>query len=162
MDYLDKIEELIKKNNFVFLWNKQNIDIHKLYFSNNIKDNLINYSKDDILLTNLTKLITYFGAGRELNKFDEKYDYNNLKFNHIGIIKTTVYFIKKIYYYFVHKDYTKASKKLSNFQFSNQEINLIAKIKRFSKTKDKDNIIIINNINYANEKWFDNFNEERV
>ena len=97
MDYSEKIKKAVVNNQVVFLWNRQNIDINKLYLSKYTNSNVINYSKDDVLLTNYTKLITYFGAGRELNKFDEKYNYNNLNLRYTGIIKTIVYIIKKIY-----------------------------------------------------------------
>lgn len=151
MEYSEQIKKAIKNNQVVFLWNKQNIDIFKLYLFKYTNNNVINYSKDDVLLTNYTKLITFFGAGKELNKFNEKYDYNNLKPTYTGLIKTIVHVIKKLYFSITHKDYTKINNKFSNFQFSNQEVNLIAKIKKYSKYNATNNEIIINNINFANE-----------
>lgn len=151
MDYSEKIKKAIANNQVVFLWNRQNIDIYRLYLSKYTNNNVINYSKDDVLLTNYTKLITYFGAGKGLNKFDEKYDYNDLNIKYTGIIKTIVFIIKKIYFSITHRDYTKINNKFSNFQFSNQEINLIAKIKKYSKYNTTNNTIIVNNINFANE-----------
>ncbi len=144
------INKHIKNKQILLFWNEQNINICELLFSNKNDISIISYRKDDELLSNYTKLIAFFGANIECNTFNEQYDTNNLHFNFSSLIKTFLFFIKKCIYCIKHKSYSKIRRNFSNYHFTNQEINLMAKISKYAKTHN-ENTIVFNNINFANE-----------
>lgn len=157
----NRVNNLIEENQIVVFWNDQNIDIYNLLFSDNLDFELIDYYVDDRLLTNYTKLLSFFSSNIELNENIQKYELSNTQNDFINIFKFIIYLLKKCYYYFTHRDYLRILRKFSNYHFTNQEINLMTKIYAYSKKHDKkekqqslkniNKIIVINNINYANE-----------
>ena len=157
MDYSlkRKVEHLINEHQNVVFWSDQNIEIYDLLFSGNKNIEIIDYHVDDKLLTNYTKLLSFFSSNSELNSNIQKHNINKEQSTIVNIF----YFIKIVYYYITHGDYLRILHKYSNHHFTNQEINLMTKIFTYSKKNYdekkncniKNKILVINNINYANE-----------
>lgn len=152
-DYHSKINKMIKNQQITLLWNDQNIDLCNLFFTNLLDVSILSYSKDDVLLTNYTKLLSFFSANKELTAFNEKSDFRNIEISKGWLIKSFAYLFRKFFYFITHKEYSQINRKFSNYQFTNQEINIMAKIKKYAKkhSNNDNHIIVINNINYSNQ-----------
>ena len=138
------ILDIISKNQVTWLWNQQNIDIFDVFLLD-FSQRVINYKADDCLLNDYTKLISFFNANIEecTRDVDLSDIISNPKKNIFNIITA-------IFNSIIHKKYRKIKRQFSNYHFTNQEINLMTKIYK-SNSKSDPKVIIINNLNLANE-----------
>ena len=61
-----KITEIIDSNQIVWLWNQQNLDIYKMFLMD-VSSQVVTYKTDDKLLSNYTKILSFFNANIEEN-----------------------------------------------------------------------------------------------
>lgn len=138
-----KITEIIDSNQIVWLWNQQNLDIYKMFLMD-VSSQVVTYKTDDKLLSNYTKILSFFNANIE----------ENITTDTIGIEKTpkenVLCVLQSIWNHFFHRNYIKIKHQFSNYYFTNQEINLMTKIYKLNLKKET-RTIIINNLDLAND-----------